>query len=111
MRFSYAKDYAGLIEWVDQVSGLGRERIKLFLLYGLRMIRENFMMNLQRSEVTHMAGYEGDFSQRFSAFIKPGNVTLIYEELNNAYYHISANGYARIVLMDMSLKMGRYLHM
>ena len=111
MRLAYAKDVEKLVTWVDQISGLGREKQKLFLLYALRMIRENFMVNMKRNDVTHMSGYEYDFSSKFSRFVKPENVPFIYAELNEAHNHISANGYARIIFLDMSLKMIRYLHM
>ncbi len=35
----------------------------------------------------------------------------IYEELNLAYSHISANAYGTIVFLDLSLKIIRLLHM
>lgn len=111
MRLAYGKDIAGLIDWVDQASGLSREKQKLFLLYSLRLIRENFMLNMNREDITHMAGYESDFSVRFSKFIKPANINQVYDEMNLAYNQISAYGYARIVLLDMSLKMVSYLHL
>ncbi len=111
MRIAYAKDVVKIIEWVDEFSGLSREKQKLFLLNALRLIRENFMLNLGKSKLTHMAAYENEFSQKFSRFINPDNIAHIYQELNDAYNHISAYAYARIVLLDMSLKMVRYLHM
>lgn len=111
MRLAYKKEVVNIIEWVDEMAGLSREKQKLFLLNALRLIRENFMINLGKSEVTHMAGYEDEFSIKFSRFVNAENVAHIYQELNDAYNHISAYGYARIVLLDMSLKMVRYLHM
>ncbi|MBE0654947.1 MAG: DNA polymerase III subunit delta' [Bacteroidales bacterium] len=111
MRLAFAKKVNGLIDWVDEISRLSREQQKLFLLYSLRLVRENFMISMGKENMTHMAGYEQDFSAKFSKFIKLGNVGHIYEELNAAYNHISANGYARIVFLDMSLKMIRFLHM
>lgn len=111
MRMAYAKDIEGLIGWVDKVAALSREKQKLFLLYSLRLIRENFMIHMNREDITHMAAYESEFSVKFSRFVKPSNVNQIYEELNLAWNHISANGYARIVFLDMSLKMLSYLHL
>ncbi len=111
MRLCYAKRVAELIGWAEEVSGIGRERQKLFLANAMRLVRENFMLNLGENDITHMAGYESDFSMKFSAFIHAENVLPIYEELNLAYNHISANAYARIVLLDLSLKIIRLLHM
>ena len=69
------------------------------------------VVNIGKTEITHMAAYEDEFSIKFSRFVNADNVAHIYRELNDAYNHISAYGYARIVLLDMSLKMVRYLHM
>jgi DNA polymerase-3 subunit delta' len=110
MRMSYAREVAQIIEWVDETSALSREKQKLFLLNSLRLIRENFMLNLGRNDLTHVTAYENDFSIKFSRFVNKENVMYIYRELNDAYNHISAYGYPRIVLLDMSLKMVRYLH-
>jgi DNA polymerase III subunit delta' len=103
MRACYGKSITGLMTWVDEISALGRERQKLFLIYGLRMLRENFLMNLGKNEILHMAGYEHEWSIKFSPFINERNIFGLYEEFNNAYKHISANGYARIILTDMGL--------
>ncbi len=111
MRLSYGKKVAELIEWTDEIAGIGREKQKLFLAYSMRLIRENFMLNLSKKEITHMSAYEEDFSGKFSRFIHEKNVFPLYEELNLAYNHISANGYARIVLLDLALKTIRLLHM
>lgn len=111
MRLSFKKDIISLIAWVDEISGIGREKQKMFLSYCLRMVRENFMLNTGNKKVTHMAGYEDEFSVKFSAFIHPDNVASLYEEFNKAYNHISANGYARIVFLDLSLKILRLLRM
>jgi DNA polymerase-3 subunit delta' len=111
MRLAYGKDIESLIAWVDKIAALSREKQKLFLLYALRLVRENFMIHMSREDITHMAGYESEFSEKFSKFIKPSNINQIYEELNLAWNHISANGYGRIVFLDMSLKMVRFLHL
>jgi len=56
-----------------------------------------------------MAKYEKDWSVKFSRFINGKNVIDIYQELNTAYNHISANANAKIVFLDAGLKIGRML--
>jgi len=111
MRLSFKKDIISLIGWVDEIAVIGREKQKLFLSYCLRMLRENFMLNTGSKNITHMAGYEDEFSAKFSAFIHSNNIVPLYEEFNTAYNHIAANGYARIVFLDLSLKILRLLRM
>ncbi len=111
MRMCFAKQVAGLMDWSEEIAGIGRERQKLFLANAMRLVRENLMLNMGKNEMTHMTAYENEFSVKFSRFIHPENVFSLYEELNLAYNHISANAYARIVLLDLSLKIIRLLHM
>lgn len=111
MRLAYAKKVPDLLKWVKQISAEDREKQKAFLLYALRIVRENFMLNIKQEDISYMANYENEFSIRFSRFIKKENISLIYQELNEAYNHITANAYDEIVFLDMSLKMIRFLHL
>ena len=94
-----------LIAWCEQISQMGRERQKTFLLYCLRMVRENFALNRQQPSLAFLTTTENDFSQKFNTFIHPGNVFQLVAELNSAHYHIEANGSDKIVLLDMACKM------
>jgi DNA polymerase III subunit delta' len=100
---------AELVDLVDEIAKTGREKQKMLLSYGLRIIRENFLMNTGHSGISHMAVYEREWSQKFSRFINGKNVIDIYEELNNAYNHISANANAKIVFLDSGLRIGDML--
>ena len=104
MRKCYKREIIALSDWVESIAGLGRERIKLYLEYGLRMVRENFMLHLKQPQITYLTRKEADFSQNFSAFIHPGNAFEIAAEFQEAIRHIEANGYPRLVLMDLSVK-------
>ncbi len=92
-----------LIAWCDEITKLGREAQKRFLLYCLRMVRENFMLN-EESCLVFLTGQEYEFSSKFSKFITSGNVFQLTEELNKAYSHIEANGNKNIVFLDMACK-------
>ena len=48
--------------------------------------------------------------ENFAPFIHSGNILEINEELNEAIYHIERNGNAKIVLLDLSIKLMRLLH-
>ncbi len=93
-----------LLAWCDEVTSLNREGQKSFLLYCLRMVRENFILNRQQPELAFLTDAEYDFSRKFNAFIHPENVSRLTEELNKAHYHIEANGNKNIVFLDMACK-------
>ena len=93
-----------LLAWCEQITELGREQQKAFLLYCLRMVRENFILNRQQSSLVFLSGAENDFSKKFNAFIHPGNVYQLADELNKAYYHIESNGNKNLVFLDLACK-------
>ncbi|MDF1573265.1 MAG: DNA polymerase III subunit [Bacteroidales bacterium] len=104
MRKCYMREIIEIQKWTERIAGWGRERLKMFLTYGLRLIRENFMLNLQHEEITFMSRKESEFSQKFSAFIHQGNVFGMAHEFERAIDHIEANGQAKIVLLDLAIK-------
>ena len=105
MRLSWSREFQKIFEWVEEVSGLGRERQKAFLAYAIRMIRENYLLNKEQSELVRMSEDESDFSKKFYPFINDKNVPAMVQELNEASIHIEANAYARIIFLDFALKL------
>ncbi|RXQ92946.1 DNA polymerase III subunit delta [Ancylomarina salipaludis] len=104
MRICYARNVLELMTWAEEISAIGRERQKSFLQYCLRMIRENFILNLKQEEMVFLNGEEMNFSQRFSPFINEDNVWPIADELTKAYNDIERNGNAKIIFLDLSLR-------
>ena len=97
-----------LIRWSEEMSRLGREKQKHFLQYALRMFRENLAMHVApelNQKIVYLANEELDFSQKFSPFIHPRNITKIYTEFNKAFKDISRNGAAKIIFLDLALQL------
>lgn len=104
MRRCYQRDIVAIQQWTEQAGMWGRERLKHFLSYCLRMIRENFILHLEQNKISYLSQKEADFSAKFSAFIHEGNVFSMAEEFEKAIDHIEANGYPRLVLLDLAVK-------
>ena len=98
-----------IMDWSEQIAGIGRERQKSFLNYCVRMVRENFILNLKKSEMVFLNGEEMNFSQRFSPFINEENVWILADELSKAHSDIERNANAKIVFLDLSLKLVKLL--
>jgi DNA polymerase-3 subunit delta' len=109
MRLSYAGKLLEMIAWVDDVSKLGREKQKAFLAYGLRMVRENLVLNQKQDHLTRLTADEAGFAQKFSPYIHPGNGGLLRMELDRAFMHIGRNANAKVVFLDLSIKLNRIL--
>lgn len=104
MRQAYARKLFDLVDWCDEMYRLPKERLKNFLDFSLRLIRENFIMNINEDELLYLTPEERNFSTRFSPFINDNNVLQLSEEISLAHSHLEQNGNARIILMDLCLK-------
>jgi len=104
MRLAYQRKVIEVIDWVDEIARIGREQQKNFLAYSIRLIRENFMLNLNKKEIVYLTKKELGFSEKFSQFINSENVTQIYEAFNRAHADIEMNAYNKIVFLDLGLK-------
>ena len=105
MRLAYQRHVKELKEWAANIAALNRETELRFLEYCMRLIRENFIMNLHIPTLNYMTKDEAAFGANFSRFINERNVLKITEELNNAAIDIAGNGNAKIVLFDMAVRM------
>ncbi len=105
MRLVYGRNIHGMNQWVDDVASLGREKIKRFFDYCIRMVRENFILHLNQEELSHLTHEERTFSDKFYPFINGKNIIPLSEEISTAYHDIERNGYAKLILLDFSLKL------
>lgn len=100
MRSAYAKRVANLRQLSEKIHGFGREKIKRYLSYTARMIRENFIFNMKMPPLTVLTPEEEAFSQRFSPFVNHANVEDFLAETDRAMRDIGRNANARIVMFD-----------
>lgn len=104
MRLAYQRKVRDLRDWSVKVADLGRVQSCRFLAYCQRLVRENFIRNLNTASLNYMNRDEAEFSSRFSRFINERNVLRIVDELNRAQTDIAANANAKIVLFDLAIK-------
>ena len=99
-----------LISWSDTISKTGRETQKRFLDYCLQFFRQALLMNYKSDHLVFMETELGFDLSKFAPFVHSGNILEIEKELNDAMYHIERNGNAKIILLDLSMKLTRFLH-
>jgi DNA polymerase-3 subunit delta' len=110
-----AKGNAGvindLIGWSNEIAGKGRETQKQFLHYCLQVFRQAMLLNYKADNLVYLEPQtEGFKLENFAPFIHGNNILAISDELNDALYHIERNANAKIVLLDLSIKLTRLLH-
>ncbi len=100
-----------LIEWSETIAKTGRETQKRFLRYCLQFFRQAMLLNYKAKSLVFLQPKTIGFKlENFAPFIHSGNIIKINEELNSAIYHIERNGNAKIILLDLSIKLTRLLH-
>ncbi len=109
MRLSYMGKMIELIKWVDDVAKIGREKQKTLLIYALKMIRENLVINQKQKDIARLSDEEDAFASKFSNFIHPGNAPSMAQEFDLAYTHISRNANAKVVFLDLCIRLNRLL--
>ena len=111
MRFAWKRDIVSVIGWSEEMAQTGREAQKNFILYSLRILRENLMLSLgqQGNRLVFLAGEEASFSENFHPFIRQDNIYFLTDEFSLAHSHIEANGNARIIFLDLALKVTRLI--
>ena len=105
MRLTYMRKVREMKKWSEEVADLGRERLKNFLEYCQRMVRENFIYNFHTPSLNYMRANESDFAVRFAPFINENNVIGIMNELSLCERDITMNANSKIVMFDFALKM------
>jgi len=109
MRVCFANKPNEMQLWVVQISGKGREYIKDFLKFSIRMIRECYLIGSNSQSISHLSDDEQDFGSRFSPYIKENNVLMIYELLNKSYYYVERNVNLKILFFTLSLQINKLL--
>ncbi len=109
MRLCYAKRYPDLLDWVDDISRLGREEQKEFLSYALKLTRESLMLNLGLDDISYLMGEESEFGKKFSPFLGIANVNQVTKTLAHAYECIAQNGNPQITFASMALQLAKHI--
>lgn len=105
MSAAFSKNIKLIKEAADELSKTGREVQKGFLMYSLRMFREYFVSNLNVPELVYLNRIEKQLGQQYAVAIHEGNIETLAHEFSLAYRQIEQNGNAKIIFLDLCLKL------
>ena len=111
MRFAWKRDIISIINWSEEIASTGREAQKNFISFAMRILRENLMLTLDqlKNNLVFLTGEEATFSGNFHPYINQNNIYPLTEEFNLVYSHIESNGNAKIIFLDLALKVTRLI--
>ena len=102
---------AELIDWSATIAATGRETQKQFLDYCLAFFRQALLQNYKAESLVYLQPTTANFSiKKFAPFVNQSNILEIAEAIETAQFHIERNANAKIVLLDLSIKLTRFLH-
>ncbi len=110
MRIAIKYDAIKAVKWIDENAGIGREKQKQFVQYGLGILRDCLVYNSETVDLIKHSGDEKDFISKLAPFIHRKNYIRIIDELNGIYYHIERNANPKILFMDLLFKMNELLN-
>lgn len=104
MRLCFLKNMSELVKWTDKYSKLSRVSQQTLLQYGLSMMRESLIQLSGEPTLSRLMGPELEFIKNFVKVLNVEMIEEIARELNDALYHLERNANARILFLDLSLR-------
>ncbi|WP_299462307.1 DNA polymerase III subunit delta' [uncultured Microscilla sp.] len=103
MRTCFKKDMEALVSLTDTFAKLSKDQQKSLFQYGLHICREALVWKQGDERLVRLGGKEYQFVQNFSKVLQIHNSSLLYEQFNDAIFHLERNASPKIVFMDTSL--------
>ena len=89
----------------EELSKLGRENQKIFLIYSINMLRQIVLAQNGLSAMLFLKGQELEFVQKFSEITQPEQLTVAIEMLEKTHYSVERNANPKILFLDLSLQL------
>ena len=105
MGAAYSKKIKLIKEIAEELSKTGREVQKSFLIFSLRMFREYFVKNFNLPELVYLNRAEQQLGQQYTGAINEANIEVLVDEFSLAHRQIEQNGNAKIIFLDLCLKL------
>ena len=81
------------------------------MLYCSHFFRQALLANYGANALVFFEAVNSGFDlNKFAPFVHGGNIENINSAIEDAIYHIERNGNAKIILLDLSMQLTRYLH-
>jgi DNA polymerase-3 subunit delta' len=110
MRACFSKKYGALVTMAEDYHGLDKLAQKNLMSYGMNMMRETLLNTSDSSSMARSRGEELKFIQDFSKVMDLEKIEKSYTLMNDASYHLERNGSAKMIFLDVSIKLSRTIN-
>ncbi len=106
LRYCVTDAGAALITLCDgELSKIGRENQKSFLLYAINMMRQVVLLKEGMSQMVHLPSAELDFAHKFAKHYQLEQIEEAIRLFEEAHYHVERNANPKILFLDLSLQL------
>lgn len=99
----FKADFTSITKRADEFHKMGREAQKAFFSFTLSLLRESVLLNAKADEIVMVPKEQEEFIRKFAKANNWEKISIICDEINEAYYHLERNLYSKIVFLDLSL--------
>lgn len=110
MRACFKRNYGSLVSIAEEYHGLDKLSQKNMIAYSITMIRETLLHISGAHDINRTRGEELKFVQDFSKVMTVDKAERSFSLLNDASYHLERNGSAKMIFLDLSLKLSKTLN-
>lgn len=97
---------AAQVQWIDEISKLGRENQKQFLKYFIHLLQLSIRISISSGfDEDKLPEKEVDFANRINRILNFEQQSAIINEVNNAIYYIERNANSKMLFMALTIKM------
>lgn len=107
MRLCYAHDWTQLVAQATAFQEMPKEGQKNFLAYALHMLRETLMASFAQAALARTTAIEQEFTQKLSKALTHQQIKTYATWLNQAHYYLERYVNAKMLYLDLSLKIAR----
>lgn len=110
MRACFKKNYGALVAMSEDYHGLDKLSQRNMMHYSMNMMRETLLHASGAKAINRARGDELKFVQDFSKVMDVEKVEKSFKLLNDAAYHLERNGSAKMIFLDLSLKIAKTIN-
>jgi DNA polymerase-3 subunit delta' len=110
MRACFKRNYGTLVTMAEEYHGLDKLSQKNLISYSMNMFRETLLHTSGAVTINRARGDELKFVQDFSKVMNIDKVERSFKLMNDATYHLERNGSAKMIFLDLSIKLAKTLN-
>ncbi|MEM6724082.1 MAG: hypothetical protein AAF598_08590 [Bacteroidota bacterium] len=103
-RHCYKGHGPDLVEWVGEFAGIGRERQKQFIRYGLHFLRELLQVKLNEDNRPRLGELEYKTARNMGKVLEFEQISALSELFNDLHYFVERNANPKILFLDASIR-------